>query len=109
MSSTDPILRIFDVRAKPGCGPALLEKFAVTSAAVVEGEPGNMGYFFGEGAEADSDLVMFTSVWESLDAVKARFGATWQQSFLPEGYEDLIEACSVRHIAVGSNWKVKGF
>ncbi len=90
MPGDGPILRVFDVQTKPGCAGTLLEKFAVTSAAVVEGEPGNKGYFFGQGVEGDSDTVMFVSVWDNMDAVKARFGADWQVSFLPPGYEDLI-------------------
>ncbi|MEL7468661.1 MAG: antibiotic biosynthesis monooxygenase family protein [Pseudomonadota bacterium] len=100
------ILRIFQVEAKPGCGAELIQKFATTSAEVVRGEPGNAGYFYGQGVEADGDYVVFTSVWEDLDAVKARFGDDWQVSFLPPGYEVLIESCSVRHIDVGSGWRV---
>ena len=106
MKSQARILRIFDVRTKPGCAANLLEKFASTSAGVVDCEPGNLGYFFGEGVEQDRDTVMFVSVWESMSAVKARFGTDWQSSYLPPGYEDLIESCSVRHISVGAGWKV---
>lgn len=46
---------------------------------------------------SQEDSLVFVSVWESLEAVKGRFGADWQESFLPEGYDDLIEKCSVRH------------
>ena len=36
---------------------------------------------------------------EGLEAiVKAHFGEGWQQSYLPEGYDELIESCSIRHI-----------
>ena len=100
------VLRIFDVKAKPDCAGTLLKKFATTSAAVVEGEPGNQGYFYGQGAEGQQDMVMFVSIWESMEAVKTRFGVDWQESFLPAGYEDLIETCSVRHVLVDSGWKV---
>ncbi|MEM7753844.1 MAG: antibiotic biosynthesis monooxygenase family protein [Paracoccaceae bacterium] len=100
------ILRIFQVEAKPGCGAELIAKFATTSADVVQGRPGNAGYFFGQGVETDADYVVFTSVWQDLEAVKARFGEDWQVSFLPPGYEALIENCSVRHIDVGSGWHV---
>ena len=99
-----PILRLFQVQAKPGCAKELIEKFAVTSASVVRGEPGNQGYFFGQGVESDNDYVVFASIWQNLDAVKARFGDTWQTSFLPPGYEDLIEECSIRHIDIGTGW-----
>ena len=100
------ILRQFEVQAKPGCAEALLEKFATSSAAVVQGQPGNLGYFFGRGVAGDNDRVVFTSVWTDLDAVKARFGEHWRESFLPEGYEALIQSCSVRHVEVGSGWAV---
>lgn len=105
--NSGPILRLFQVRAKPGCAAELIKKFRVTSAEVVRGHPGNMGYFFGYGVDADEDYVAFTSVWNSLDAVKARFGDTWEESFLPPGYEDLIEEHSIRHIDVGAGWYVE--
>jgi heme-degrading monooxygenase HmoA len=104
--TSGPILRLFQVRAKPGCAKDLIEKFAGTSAEVVRGEPGNRGYFFGQGMQSDKDRVVFASIWRDLDAVKARFGDDWQKSFLPPGYEALIEECSVRHIDVGSGWHV---
>ena len=101
-----PILRLFQVKTKPGCAPELIHKFGTTSAAVVRGHPGNQGFFFGHSVGSDEDYVVFTSVWRDLDAVKARFGETWQESFLPSGYEDLIEQHSVRHIDVGAGWHV---
>ena len=104
--SRGPILRLFQVQAKPGCAAKLVEKFAVTSVEVVSGEPGNQGYFFGKGVVSDEDYVVFASIWQDLDAVEARFGDAWQTSFLPPGYEDLIEECSVRHIDLGSGWHV---
>ena len=84
----------------------LKEKFATTSADVVQHEPGNKGYFFGRGVSADEDVVVFASFWESLDAIKQRFGEDWQVSFLPEGYEDFIEKCWVQHIDVSTGWNV---
>ena len=104
--STGPIMRLFEVRVKPGCADDLMGKFATTSADVVRHEPGNKGYFFGQGVAADGDVVVFASFWRDLEAIKQRFGADWQTSFLPPGYEDLIEDCSVRHIDVGGGWKV---
>ena len=109
MKSYGPVLRIFEVQTKPGCTDKLLEKFATTSANVVQGEPGNRGYFFGRCVQGGEGIVVFTSVWESLDAVKSRFGADWQESYLPVGYEDLIEKCSLRHFDVGSGWHVHDF
>lgn len=85
----------------------MIRKFRVTSAEVVRGYPGNLGYFFGHGVDADEDYVAFTSVWNSLDAIKARFGDTWKESFLPPGYEDLIEEHSICHIDVGAGWHVE--
>ena len=104
--NSGPILRLFEVRPKPGCAAELIEKFRVTSIEVVQGYPGNLGYFFGHGVEADEEYVAFTSVWKNLDAVKARFGDTWKESFLPPGYEDLIEEHTIRHIDVGRGWNV---
>lgn len=106
-----PILRIFEVRAKPGCADTLLKNFATTSADVVRGHPGNRGCFFGRcvaGSNDDGskDTVIFTSVWDSLDAIKARFGSDWQVSYMPEGYDELIESCGVRHFDMSGGWDV---
>ena len=101
------IMRLFHVRAKPGCSGQLIEKFATTSADVVQREPGNKGFFFGQGVDIDGDVVVFASLWANLGAVKRRFGKDWQVSFLPDGYEDLIEECWVQHIDVGIGWFVR--
>ncbi|MDJ0920108.1 MAG: antibiotic biosynthesis monooxygenase [Henriciella sp.] len=101
-----PILRLFQVQTKPGRAQDLLEKFATTSIQVVQGEPGNQGCFFGRGTVTDEDYVVFASIWQDMDAVRARFGEDWQVSFLPPGYSDLIEDCSVRHIELSAGWHV---
>ena len=92
------ILRVFEVRALPGKAELLKQKLSDTSVDVVDGEPGNLGYFFGENISSDGNDLVFISVWKDLDAIKARFGEDWQVSFLPEGYEEIIESCSIRHI-----------
>lgn len=102
-----PILRLFEVRVKKGCVDTLVQNFATTSADVVRSEPGNRGYFFGQEMSVNEEKVVFASVWRDLDAVKQRFGASWRISFLPEGYEDLIEDCSVRHIDLSDGWHVR--
>lgn len=98
MQLHNAILRIFDVRALPGKVDILKRKLSDTSIDVVKGEPGNLGYFFGESLSGDAHDLVFISVWKDLDSVKARFGDDWQVSFLPEGYEALIETCSIRHL-----------
>lgn len=101
------IMRLFQVQAKKGCAAQLLDKFATTSADVVQQVPGNRGYFFGQGIALDDDVVVFASFWKDMDAVKLRFGADWQSSFLPPGYDALIDECSVRHIDLGAGWHVQ--
>lgn len=102
-----PLLRVFEVHAKDGCADALIKSFDTTSADVVRGKPGNNGYFFGRCVQGGEDVVWFVSVWQKLDAVKARFGDDWQVSYMPDGYEDLIEECSVRHFDMSSGWHVQ--
>ena len=102
-----PILRLFEVKAKAGCVEELLARFATTSAQVVQGEPGNEGYFFGREITAEAETVLFASVWRDLDAVKARFGDDWASSFMPEGYAALIETCSVRHVDLSDGWHLE--
>lgn len=106
MDHSGRLLRVFEVRTKPGCGAKLLENFATTSADVVRGKPGNQGYYFGSCVQGGDDIVMFVSVWNGLDAVKAHFGDDWQKSYMPPGYEELIAECSVRHFDVTSGWHV---
>ncbi|MEQ8586331.1 MAG: antibiotic biosynthesis monooxygenase [Thalassobaculaceae bacterium] len=103
-----PILRLFEVRTKPNGADTLLAKFATTSAAVVQDKPGNQGYFFGRVVGVETDAVVFASIWKDLDAIKQHFGDDWRTSFLPEGYGDLIEECSVRHIDLSGGWHVSG-
>ncbi len=107
MTNQGPLLRVFEVRTKPGCADRLLRNFSTTSAEVVKGQPGNKGYFFGNCVQGGDNVVWFVSVWKDLDAVKERFGGDWQSSYLPEGYEDLIEECSIRHFDMGSGWHVE--
>lgn len=99
-------MRMFQVHAKEGYAQELIEKFATTSSKVVQGEPGNEGYFFGQGVASESDFVVFASIWRDMEAIKNRFGENWQDSFLPPGYEELIDECSVRHIDLSSGWHV---
>ncbi len=108
MTADGPVLRVFEVRTKPNCADKLLENFATTSAQVVSGEPGNRGYFFGRCVESDGDVVIFVSVWQNLAAVQERFGDDWQVSYMPDGYDDLIETCSVRHFDLAGAWHVEG-
>ncbi|MGI9408790.1 MAG: antibiotic biosynthesis monooxygenase family protein [Hyphomicrobiaceae bacterium] len=108
MNFEGPVLRVFEVRTKPNCADELLGKFATTSAQVVTGEPGNHGYFFGHCVEGDGNVVLFVSVWKDLAAVKAKFGDAWQVSYMPDGYTDLVEECSVRHFELNGGWHVEG-
>ena len=100
------MLRLFHVHARQGRINELLQRFATTSAEVVRNEPGNFGYFFGRIVENDGNEVIFASMWRDMDAVKDRFGDDWQSSYLPAGYEDLIEECSVRHFDLSAGWHV---
>ena len=101
------ILRVFEARAKEGRVEELAHKLSTTSVGVVQGSPGNDGYFFGRGVAKDKDVVLFVSVWRDLGAVKERFGGEWESSFLPEGYSDLIAECSVRHYDLANGWHVQ--
>ena len=107
MNINGPVLRIFEVRSKPNCVDDLLENFASTSLQVINGEPGNLGCFFGRCVEHDG-VVIFVSVWKDLASIKAKFGDKWQDSYLPSGYLELIEDCSVRHFDLTDGWHVDG-
>ena len=98
MHFDDAILRVFEVRARPGKAGPLKQKLSHTSVSVVKGEPGNLGYFFGQAQSSDEHDLVFISVWKDLASIKLRFGEDWEQSYLPEGYDELIDSCSLRHL-----------
>ena len=101
MKLSKAILRVFEVKAKPGQAGLLEQKLSSTSVSVVNGKPGNLGYFYGTNLSSDDDGdLVFVSVWENLESVKSHFGETWEESFLPEGYDDIIERCSIRHLEI---------
>ena len=98
MKLSKAILRVFEVRAKPGKVDVLKQKLSGTSVSVVNGKPGNLGYFFGANLSSDGDDFVFISVWENMESIKSLFGEEWEESYLPEGYEEIIESCSIKHI-----------
>ena len=106
-ATSGPIVRLFEARPKQGRGDELAQKLATTSVEVVRNKPGNEGYFFGQSVAGEDDVFVFASVWKDLGAVKDRFGAGWQSSYLPTGYADLIDECSVRHFELGSGWNLQ--
>ena len=100
------ILRIFEVITKPNCAEQMLENFKTTSAQVVKDEPGNLGFYFGQGIQAEKESVVFVSIWKDLESIQKRFGENWKQSYLPEGYEEIIETHSLKHIKT-QGWELK--
>lgn len=95
-----PVLRVFQARAKPGCEQALAGKLATSSVAVVQGQSGNLGHLAGLPATAGGRDFIFCSIWRDADALIARFGSDWRSSYLPAGYDELIETCSVQHYSI---------
>jgi hypothetical protein len=95
-----PIARVFRATAAPGCRDELLRRFHSSSAALVIGKVGCLGYRILEPVDAAAPEVAFESIWRDLDAVKVAFGDVWQQSHLPEGYAALMTAYSVHHFFV---------
>ena len=97
------ILRIFEVRAKAGNTELLKQKLSDTSVSVVKDKPGNLGYFFGANISSDENDLVFISVWKDVESIKSRFGEKWEESFLPAGYDEIIESCSIKHIEFDGN------
>lgn len=98
MNLSNSVLRVFDVRALPGKSEALKQKLSDTSVSVVAGKPGNIGYFFGQSLSSEKEDLVFISIWSDMESIKSLFGEDWEESYLPEGYEELIESCSIKHI-----------
>ena len=107
LETSGPVMRLFEAQAKPGRAEALVRKFAKVSVEVVRDQPGNQGYFFGRRIDGETEVVVFASIWKDLRSVKERFGADWQLSYLPEGYADLIDDCSVCHYDLGAGWHLR--
>lgn len=70
MNFNESIMRVFEVRAKPGCSDELVKKLANTSVSVVSGKSGNLGYFFGKKTSSDGHDFVFVSIWKNLDSIK---------------------------------------
>ena len=102
------ILRIFEVRAKQGNAELLKQKLSDTSVSVVKGKLGNLGYFFGENLSSDKNDLVFISVWKDLASIQALFGKDWEESYLPEGYDKLIESCSIKHVELDGKLASQG-
>jgi len=98
------VLRVFEARVKPGCADEFLQKFATSSVDVVKDQPGNLGHFVGQNVSEEGETFLFVSIWKDLDAVRSLFGDDWESSYLPPGYAEIIEDCSVKHIALENNW-----
>lgn len=96
-NSSRPIARVFRATAAPGCRDELLRRFHSSSAALVNSKAGCLGYRILEPVDTTAADVVFESIWRDLDSVKLAFGDAWQESYLPEGYAELITACSVQH------------
>jgi len=94
------IFRVFEVRAKAGKAHELKRKLSNTSVTVVNEKPGNLGYFFGKNLYSDEHDLVFISVWKDMETIKMHFGEGWDQSYLPVGYKEIIESCSIRHIEI---------
>ena len=103
MKLSKSTLQAFEVGAKPGNAEELKPKLSDTSVYVVNGKPGNPGYFFGENLSSDENDLVFISVWKDLESIKSLFGEEWEESFLPEGYDEMIESCSIKHIEFDGN------
>ena len=103
MNLNKSIMRVFEVRAKPGNAETLKQKLSDTSVHVVKGKTGNLGYFFGKNLSSDGNDLVFISVWQDMDSIKLLFGDEWEESFLPEGYDEMIESCSIKHIEFDGN------
>ncbi len=97
MNFIGSVMRVFEVRAKPGYANELEKKLSSTSVSVVQGKPGNLGFFYGKKSSPDDHDFLFVSIWDSLESVKSHFGKEWESSFLPPGYAEIIEACSIKH------------
>ena len=98
MKLSKSIFRVFEVRAKEGKVEMLKQKLSDTSVSVVYGQPGNLGYFFGSSLASNGNDLVFISVWENMESIKTLFGEDWEKSYLPEGYDEIIESCTIKHI-----------
>jgi hypothetical protein len=88
------VVRVFRCRPRPGAGPALRERLAAESVALVEGREG-YGGCLGVGPGIDGDF-WFITIWRDMSSVRA-FAGDSTASVLPAGYAELLEDHSVEH------------
>ena len=97
------LARVFRATPKSGATEELLRRFETSSAELVKSKQGIIGYRIYKSADDGSSReVIFESLWKDLNSIRQAFGPTWRESFLPEGYRELIDTCSVAHYEVRS-------
>lgn len=92
------ILRIFRVRARPGCASALERVVRERGVPNIARREGLLSLFVGRPDDGDDRDLVLVSVWRDEEALRAFKGDAWKEArLLPEEIE-LSESASVSHV-----------
>ena len=92
------IIRVFRAIAKTGKADELAALVKEISIPFVDGQPGLLARYTGQGVGATGDEIVMISVWENLDVMKSMTGENWESAIIPDArLAERIENCLVHH------------
>lgn len=92
---SQPVMRVFRARPSPGCDQDLSQRLVTESVRLVADRDGLLGHI---AAGPVDDWFLFVTLWRDAAAVRAFGGDDWEQSVLPDGYDELLDEHHVEHV-----------
>ena len=91
------IIRIFTAQIHENLKDEFEEKLSSISIPFVEAHKGVIDIKVGRPLDSSTHEFLMISRWENLEDLKRGFGQTWQDPKIPEGMEQYIHTCEVKH------------
>jgi hypothetical protein len=92
------LIRVFRATPKPGKQDELVRLIEEVSVPFVDGQPGLIGRFTGQGLGATGAEIVMISLWEDLDALTTMTGEDWESGVIPDArLSERIDCWSVAH------------
>jgi quinol monooxygenase YgiN len=94
------IVRIFRVWVKEGCADDWQRMVETHSIPWMREQSGCISFYPGKPLEGDGREFSMTSVWESLDAIRASVGQNWREAILFGEETKIAERVEMHHYEV---------
>ena len=96
------VIRIFRVRARPGCASELERVVRERGVPNITRREGLVSLLVGRPDDGDERDLMLVSVWRDLEALRAFKGDAWREARLLPEELGLSESASVSHVMAES-------